>query len=77
MSPPSMLSCTLAALVGVDLFGRAAHPLLDSTALCRRVTDLDPATEGFADQATAAITDALEATLRLGGAAAAAAPPAP
>lgn len=45
--------------------GADPDSLLDSTAFRRRVADLDPASDGFADKVTAAITETVKAQPRL------------
>jgi hypothetical protein len=55
--------------------GADPDALLDSTTFRRRVADLDPAAEGFADRVAAAITDAVKANPRLAATPTAAPPP--
>lgn len=66
----------LAVYRAASAAGADPDALLDSTGFRRRVADLDPAADGFADKVGAAITEALTANPRL-AATPATAPPAP
>jgi hypothetical protein len=55
----------LAVYRSASTAGADPDALLDSTAFRQRVTDLDPAAEGFADKIATAITEAIKANPRL------------